>query len=326
MQIIITGGAGFLGQKLAVALARKGTLTDINSEVRELTEIVLLDTHEVAPKQIGDVVIRSVKADICDPASVSEHITEQTGSVYHLAAVVSAQAEADFDLGMRVNLDGTRNLLEACRVLPSPIKFVTTSSVASYGGDMPDIIPDDFSQMPQNSYGMQKAVSELLVNDYSRRGFIDGRVGRLPTIIVRPGKPNAAASSFASSIIREPLQGDAAICPVDKDVPLWVMSPRRVIESLIDIHELDAHAFGTSRSIMLPGISVTAGDMVAALETVSGKEVSDRVTWAFDPTTNDIVSGWPGAFEAARARAMGFKADENIAEIIQAFIQDDLVK
>ncbi len=324
MQIVITGGAGFIGQKLAKALAKRGSLTGASGRATEISELILFDTHKIDPEQIGGVPIRSVAGDICDAGSVSKIITEETNCIFHLAAVVSAQAEADFDLGMRVNLDGTRTLLDVCRALSKPVKFITTSSVASYGGEMPDVVPDTFTQMPQNSYGMQKAISELLVSDYSRRGFVDGRVVRLPTIIVRPGKPNAAASSFASSILREPIQGENAVCPVSKDVALWVMSPRRAIDCLIHAHELPEADLSAHRSITLPGISVTVGEMVSALEDVAGAAVAARIEWKFDSVISDIVGGWPGAFEATRAREMGFKADCDIREIIEAFIEDDL--
>ena len=324
MRIVITGGAGFLGQKLARALIERGSMTGADGQPRQIREIVLVDTHAVEPEPAGDITVTSVAADICDAGAMARLITAETASVYHLAAVVSGQAEADFDLGYRVNLDGTRTLLEVCRALPDKAKFITTSSVASFGGDLPETVPDTFAQMPSNSYGGQKAIGEILVNDYSRKGFIDGRVVRLPTIIVRPGKPNAAASSFASSIFREPLQGERAVCPVSADVPVWVMSPRRAIDCLIHAHELTLESAAAHRSFSMPGLSVSVGEMMAALERAGGKEAAGRVDWQFDQTISDIVSGWPGAFEATRAQAMGFKADNSIDEIIQAFIEDDL--
>jgi len=326
MRIVITGGAGFLGRKLADAIGQRGYMTGPDGRREQVEELVLIDAYEFEPEPLSGVQVVSVAADICDRDTVARLITSETASVYHLAAVVSGQAEADFDLGMRVNLDGTRNLLEICRALPGTPKFITTSSVASFGGDMPDVVPDDFAQRPSNSYGAQKAISEILVNDYHRKGFVDGRLLRLPTVIVRPGEPNAAASSFVSSIIREPLQGKPAICPVDAGLPIWVMSPRRVIECLLKAHELDSENISTNRSITLPGITVTPAEMIAALKQTGGEEVAARVEWAFDPAISDIVGGWPGAFEAKRARTLGFEADGDIGEIIQAFIEDDLQK
>jgi D-erythronate 2-dehydrogenase len=324
MRIVITGGAGFLGRKLAQAIVQRGTMTGPEGRDEQVSELVLVDTYEFEPDPARNIKLTSVAADICDPQAMSRIITSETASVYHLAAVVSGQAEADFDLGYRINLDGTRNLLEACRAIPHAVKFVTTSSVATFGGEMPDEVPDDFTQRPSNSYGAQKAIGEILVNDYSRKGFIDGYVLRLPTVIVRPGSPNAAASSFVSSIIREPLQGQAAICPVGDDLPIWVMSPRRVIESLVKVHNLGADGLGGNRTITLPGISVTPALMVSALERIAGSEVVRRIEWKFDKTINEIVSGWPGAFEAKRAKGLGFAADDSIDEIILAFMEDDI--
>jgi len=324
MRIVITGGAGFLGRKLADAIAERGHLAGLDGKAEQVRELVLVDTYEFEPKSVEGIQITSVAADVCSPDAMARLITPETASVYHLAAVVSGQAEADFDLGMRVNLGGTLNLLETCRALPGTPKFISTSSVASFGGDMPDVVPDDFAQRPSNSYGAQKAISEILINDFSRKGFVDGCILRLPTVIVRPGKPNAAASSFVSSILREPLQGEPAICPVDADLPIWVMSPRKVIDSLLKAHELDSRQVSTNRSITLPGITVTPAEMIAALERAGGKAVAGRVEWKFDQMISDIVGGWPGAFEATHAKTLGFEADHTIDEIIQAFIEDDL--
>jgi len=324
MRIVITGGAGFLGRKLVDAIAERGHLTGPDGQAEQVRELVLVDTYEFEPKSVEGIQVTSVAADICDPDAMARLITPETASVYHLAAVVSGQAEADFDLGMRVNLGGTLNLLEICRALPGTPKFISTSSVASFGGDMPAVVPDDFAQRPSNSYGAQKAISEILINDFSRKGFVDGCILRLPTVIVRPGKPNAAASSFVSSILREPLQGEHAICPVDADLPIWVMSPRKVIDCLLKAHDLDGERMSTNRSITLPGITVTPTEMIAALKRVGGAEAAGRVEWKFDQVISDIVGGWPGAFEATHAKALGFEADHTIDEIIQAFVEDDM--
>ncbi len=323
MRIVITGGAGFLGRRLAHAIAEHGSMTGQDGQKQQVRELVLVDTHALATETVKGVTITSVAADICDRDVMAQLITDDTDSVYHLAAIVSGQAEVDFDLGYRVNLDGTRTLLELCRAVSGKIKFITTSSVAAYGGDMPDVLADNFAQMPTTSYGGQKAISEILVNDYSRKGFIDGRALRLPTIIVRPGKPNAAASSFFSSIFREPLQGERAVCPVNEEVSVWIMSPRRVIQCLIHAHELVLEQ-AAYRSLTLPGISITVGAMIEALERAGGKEAVQRIDWKFDPKISDIATGWPGAFEATRALEMGFRADNSIDDIIQAFIEDDM--
>ena len=234
-------------------------------------------------------------------------IDADTCSVFHLAAVVSGQAEADFDLGMRVNLDATRLLLDTCRAVGHRPRVVFTSSVAVYGGTLPEVVRDDTAVNPQSSYGAQKAIGELLVSDYSRKGFVDGRVLRLPTISVRPGRPNKAASSFASGIIREPLNGEASVCPVAPDTRVWLLSPRRAIECLVHGHELPAAALGARRAVNLPGISVSAREMVAALERVAGTDVAAHRVGARsrDRAHRRQLAGCVGHREGASARFHG---------------------
>jgi nucleoside-diphosphate-sugar epimerase len=236
--------------------------------------------------------------------------------------VVSGQAEADFDIGMRVNLDATRTLLERCRRLDSPPKFVFTSSLAVFGGPLPDPVPDDAPITPQASYGVQKAIGELLVGDYTRKGFVDGRALRLPTITVRPGRPNAAASSFASGIVREPVNGEEAVIPVGADARMWVLSPSAAIESLIRACELPADALGSQRSLNLPGLSVTVGEMAAALARVAGPETAARIRWMPDPRIERMVRGWAGACDASRARQLGFPVDESFDAIVRAHLAE----
>jgi len=244
--------------------------------------------------------------------------------VFHLAAVVSGQAEAEFDVGMRVNLDATRALLERCRKLASSPKLVFTSSLAVFGGPVPDPVPDDAPLMPQASYGAQKAIGEYLVYDMTRKGMIDGRSLRLPTVTVRPGKPNRAASSFASGIIREPLSGVAAICPVAGTTKMWVQSPRAAVDNLIVGHEAPASSFTYTRSINVPGISVAVGDMVIALRDVAGEEVASRVKWDYDPAIDKIVSTWPSNFAPRLGSAIGMRADADFAGIVRAYISDEM--
>jgi nucleoside-diphosphate-sugar epimerase len=223
---------------------------------------------------------------------------------------------------MRVNLDATRLLLERCRRLAAPPKVVFTSSLAVFGGTLPDPVPDDAPLLLQSSYGTQKAIGEYLVYDMTRKGFIDGRSLRLPTVTVRPGKPNKAASSFASGIVREPLAGVEAICPVRPETRMWVQSPRAVIANLLVGHEAPAAAFGHTRSVNVPGISVPVGAMVDALRSVAGDAVADRVKWQFDPAIDRIVSTWPAAFTATFGRALGMQADADFASIVRAYIAD----
>jgi nucleoside-diphosphate-sugar epimerase len=323
MRIVITGGAGFIGKKLARALLSRGTLMDGAGTVQALREITLFDVVETDGLP-DDPRLRIVAGDITDPTAVSRLIGPGTGGVFHLAAIVSANAEEDFDLGYRVNLDGTRHVLEACRALPEPVKLVFASSVAVYGGEMPEVLDDTTILTPQTSYGGQKAAGELLLNDYSRKGFVDGRALRLPTIVVRPGKPNRAASTFASSILREPLAGEQAVCPVERDAAMYILSPRRVIQALIYAFELPAAELGMTRMLTLPGITASIGEMVDALEEIAGAKVAARIQWQPDPRIQRIVAGWPARFDARRARALGFEPDQDVGEIIRAHIEDEL--
>lgn len=321
--IVITGGAGFLGLRLAKKLLALGSLTGPDGQPCAIGRFLLLD--QVAAVGTTDDRIEMRAGDISNAHWLAAAIGPDTGSIFHLAAVVSGQAEADFDLGMRVNLDATRALLDLCRRLPRAPRLVLASSVAVFGGELPEIVRDDTALNPQSSYGTEKAIGELLVNDYSRRGFVDGRSLRLPTIVVRPGPPNRAASSFASGIIREPLSGLPAACPVAAGTRLWLLSPRKAIESLILGHELPTVALGRNRSLSLPGLSVTVAEMVAALERVAGKRATGLIRWEFDPAVDRIVSSWPGAFDTARAQRLGFSADPDFESIIRAYIEDEAI-
>jgi len=323
MKVLITGGAGFLGQRLARQLLTRGQLSDSQGRAHTIDQIVLVDV--VPAHDFGDTRVRVVTGDIADGALLRQVVDTDTTSIFHLAAIVSGQAEADFDLGMRINLDASRLLLDVCRELGHRPKVVFTSSVAVYGGQLPDVVQDTTALNPQSSYGAQKAIGELLLNDFSRRGFVDGRVLRLPTISVRPGKPNKAASSFASGIIREPLNGEASVCPVSPELRLWLLSQRRAIDSLIAGHELSAESLGNYRTINLPGLSVSVGEMVSALEKVAGPDVVSRISFTPDPAIERIVKSWPGAWDVRRAQALGLSADKDFEAIIKAYMDDELV-
>ena len=324
MKVLITGGAGFLGRRLAKKLLERGTLKGADDKDSRIDQIVLVDIVQEAP--LSDKRVRYIVGDIGDADFLKSAIDANTDSIFHLAAIVSGQAEADFDLGMRINVDASRHLLDICRGLGHQPKVVFASSVAVFGGELPAMVLDTTALTPQSSYGMQKAVVELLVNDYTRKGFIDGRVLRLPTISVRPGRPNAAASSFASGIIREPLNGEQAICPVNANTRLWLLSPETVIESLVFGHDVAASALETHRNINVPGLSLTVGDMVAALQRVASAEVVNRIEWKADPRIERIVSTWPGALDARRARALGFPCDENFDAVIRQHIRNELAR
>ncbi|MBF4800431.1 D-erythronate dehydrogenase [Aeromonas hydrophila] len=310
MQIIITGGGGFLGQKLARALLHSSL---------PFSELLLVDIQ--APPALANPRVRCLQADLTAPGVAESLISERTAVVYHLAAIVSSHAEQDFDLGWQVNLDTTRSLLEACRHARPGIRFVFTSSLAVYGGPLPELVNDGTALTPTSSYGAQKAMGELLVNDYSRKGYVDGLALRLPTICVRPGKPNRAASSFVSSIIREPLQGEITVCPVSPELRLWLSSPATVVANFLLAATLPR---GDNRSINLPGISVTVGEMLTALTQAGGQAARDRVQFAADPAIERIVASWPGHIDNQRASALGFMADRTFADIIDSFITHDM--
>jgi len=322
MKVLITGGAGFLGQKLAKQLLARGSLKDSDGVDQKIDQLLLIDVVEA--NDFGDQRVKVIAGDISNPELMQQLITTEIQSIFHLAAIVSGQAEADFDLGMRINLDAARLLLEACRSAGHKPKIVFTSSVAVYGGALPEMVLDATALNPQSSYGAQKAICELLLNDYTRKGFVDGRVLRLPTISVRPGAPNKAASSFASGIIREPLNGKPSICPASTDLRIWLLSPRYAIESLIAGHDLHSSVLGLNKSINLPGVSVTVGQMIESLRKISGDQVAARISVEPDSKVEAIVRSWPGAWDASRAKSLGLKADPNFESIIKAYIEDDL--
>jgi nucleoside-diphosphate-sugar epimerase len=325
MHIVITGGAGFLGSRLARQLLERPTLTDARGEAQPVTALTLLDVVAPAAPPV-DPRVRVIVGDLADARIVGEAVSTDTASIFHLAAVVSGAAEADFDLGMRVNLDATRLLLERCRTLKAPPKFVFTSSLAVFGGTLPDPVTDDAPVKPQTSYGTQKAIGELLVYDMTRKGYLDGRSLRLPTITVRPGKPNKAASSFASGVIREPLAGEDAICPVTEETRMWVQAPRTVVANLIAGHEARADQFRDTRSINVPGLCVGVGEMVEALRAVAGEDVAARVKWQPDPVIERIVSTWPANFAPRLGPALGMRADGDFESIVRAYVADDAPK
>lgn len=316
MQIIITGGGGFLGQRLAHAL--------LNSTL-PFEKLVLADI--VTPARPGtDSRIHCRQIDLAQAGASESLITPDTSLVFHLAAIVSSHAEADFDMGWTINMDVTRQLLEACRDTKAGIRFIFSSSLAVFGGTLPAVVNDGTAVTPQSSYGTQKAVGEFLVNDYARKGFVHGLAVRLPTICVRPGKPNKAASSFVSSIIREPLHGEEAICPVSPELSLWLSSPDTVIQNLIHAAGLPSGALGNWRVVNLPGISVTVQQMLDALTRRTNVNTLARVHFEPNEAINRIVSSWPGVLDNSRALQLGFRVDSHFDDFIEQYITQDMPK
>ncbi|NCF90316.1 MAG: NAD-dependent epimerase/dehydratase family protein [Verrucomicrobiaceae bacterium] len=324
MRVVITGGAGFLGQRLANRILALGKLVDSAGEERDVTRLVLNDIAEPVGGLPEDERLEFLAGDFGDPKNLERLITPDTAVVFHLAAVVSGGAEEDFELGLQVNLHATECLLESLRALESCPRIVFASSVAAYGGDLPEVIKDDTPLTPQTSYGCQKAITEFLINDYSRRGFLDGRALRLPTIVVRPGKPNQAATSFASAIIREPLQGDTCICPVPPETGVWVLSSQQVVKSFIHAERLAARTWGYHRAVALPGLTTTVSEMVEALESIGGPAAVSRIEWKPDADVQKIVRTWPVRFQPTRALGMGFQSDVSIVDCIKGFVRDEL--
>lgn len=318
MRVLITGGAGFIGKKLAARLLERGQLAGGRVDHVTLFDVAPAEGLPEDPRlelRTGDITRSGVLLDLLRPGY---------DAIYHLAAVVSGAAEADIDLGYAVNLDGTRHLVEAVRAFGRQPRLVFASSVAVFGGDMPEVLEDDTHLTPQTSYGAQKAMGELLVADYHRKDFLDGRSLRLPTIVVRPGRPNKAASTWASSIFREPLAGQEAVCPVGRDAAMYVLSPRRVVDALVHAMELPSEALGMTRSLTLPGRTYTVAEMVTALERVAGPNVVARIKWEPDATIQRIVAGWPTRFATPRAERLGFEADASLEEIVRQHIEDEL--
>ncbi|MEK9707634.1 MAG: D-erythronate dehydrogenase [Alphaproteobacteria bacterium] len=322
MKVVITGGTGMLGRRLAMRILQKPELTSLDGTPSEVDRLVLFDAFEPVEPPPDDPRVEVISGDICDRATVDALIDGETESVFHFAAVVSGGAEADFDLGYAVNLDGGRNVLEAARRTGRCPRVVFTSSLAVYGGERS--VNDSTALTPQTSYGAQKAIGELLVNDYTRKGFIDGRTLRLPTIVIRPGKPNAAASGFASSILREPLQGYPTVNPVDPETRMLILSPRRAVQAFIDVHNADGAALGPNRSVMMNGISPSIAEMLEALRAYAGDNVAGLVQDHPDELIQRIIEAWPWYADGARARALGMETDASVEEIIRTFVDEEL--
>ncbi len=319
MKVSILGGAGFLGRKLAERLGKSGQLGG-----NEISELTLFDAAKPHAVPDAEFPVTLLQGDIADPNAA---LAEGTEVVFHLAAIVSAQAEADYPLGLRVNLHGALAVAEACRRLVEaggrPPRVVFTSSVATFSGGQDAQLADDARQLPANSYGAQKAAAELLLADASRRGFLDLVSLRLPTVIIRPGRPNRAASSFFSAILREPLLGLETDLPVGEDFAAWVASPRRVVDWLVHAGAMATEGMGIDRGINPPGLSVTVAHMLQALD-AARPGAARLVRHTPDPEVAAIVGTWPAAFEPFRARTLGFAAHEPLAAVVAAFIEDDL--
>jgi D-erythronate 2-dehydrogenase len=323
MHVLILGAAGMIGQKLALRLARERAVAN-----EPITTLSLLDLTLPEPPAGFDAGIATATLDISDSAAVDRCIALRPDVIFDLAAVVSGEAETDFDKGYRVNLDGMRHLLEAIRhegsKHPYRPRLVFTSSIAVFGAPFPEFIGDEFFNTPLTSYGTQKAISELLLADYTRRGFLDGIAIRLPTICIRPGKPNRAASGFFSNILREPLIGREAVLPVGDDIRHWHASPRAAVGFLLHAASLDLTALGARRALTMPGLCATIADEIEALRRIAGDKAVRLIRREPDASIGAIVAGWPQAFDARRALALGFRPDRSFHEIVRIHVEDEL--
>jgi D-erythronate 2-dehydrogenase len=327
--VVITGGSGFLGSRLARTLLAAGSLDVAGAGERPVSRVTLVDRAPAPPDLAADERVAAVSGELgelLDPAGRGPGTLAGAEVIFHLAAAVSAECEADFDLGMRANLRGTEALLASCRALAANPLVVFASSLAVFGGSgehpLPAIIDDQTPPNPQTSYGAQKVIGETLLADYTRKGFLRGRSVRLPTVSVRPGSPNGAASGFLSGIIREPLAGERAACPVDAGTEAALISPARAIEGLLRAATAPDDAWGGRTAVNMPALTVTVADMVAALERVAGPEVSALIDWAPDPALAAIVTNWPARIRADRAAALGLTPDPDFASIVAAHLAE----
>jgi D-erythronate 2-dehydrogenase len=320
MKVLVIGAAGMLGVKLVQRLCQQGHVMG-----RAITGVSRFDWVLAPPPPLSGISIDTHMGDLADAGQAEKLVASRPDLIFHLAAIVSGEAEADFEKGYRINLDGTRQLFEAIRKIGDGYapRVVFTSSIAVFGTPFPDAIGDEFLTAPLTSYGTQKAISELLLSDYSRRGIFDGMALRMPTVCVRPGKPNKAASGFFSNIIREPLAGQEAVLPVDESVRHWHASPRAAVNFLMQAAEMGGAALGLRRALTLPGLSCTVAEQLEALRRVGGDKAVRLVKRVDDPVVAKIVSGWPRNFNPARAVSLGFAAEKSFDEIIRVHIEDE---
>lgn len=320
MKVVITGGAGFVGQLLAARLLREGSVTGPSGRPEPIDELTLFDVEPPGQPEGADGRVSCVSGDIADPVTVTSLVDRDDCSVFHLASIVSYGAEQDFDLAMRVNLGGGRNVLEACRARGGLPRLVFTSTYAGFGGELPPAVSDSTKLLPQTTYGTTKVILELLVNDYTRKGFLDGRTARLPTVIVRPGRPNLAASSWVSAVFREPLNGVDFTLPVGLELPVAVGGARAVVEGILRLHEVDGGLLGGDRAVTFPSLSVTAGEMVETVARAAAGRPVGAISVDPDPVIERICGSWPRSADTDRAARLGIAGDESLDAIVAEYL------
>jgi D-erythronate 2-dehydrogenase len=321
MHVVVTGGAGFLGSRLARELLAAGSLAVAGGAPRALSRLTLVDRVPVPPDLAADSRVAVILGDLADPG-FAQNALAGAELIFHLAAAVSGECEADFDLGLRANLQATQALLASCRTLGTSPVVVFTSSLAVFGGSAEMVITDDTWPVPQTSYGTQKVMCEYLLADYTRKGFLNGRAVRLMTVSVRPGRPNAAASGFLSGIVREPLAGQRAVCPVDPGTQVALASPAKAVGALLCAATTSDQAWGGRTALTMPALTVTVAEMAAALTRVAGPQVSALIDWVPDPAVAAMFATWPARIRAERAARLGLTPDPDFDSIIRMYLAD----
>ena len=324
MRVLILGASGFIGSHLAAALAARGQLLNGAGRIEPISELVLADARPVSQAPKGAAPVRTEVGDCTDLAFLQRLFEVEIDAVFPLAATLTTEAETNFSLGLQVNVLAFMQLLETCRNQRKAPRLVYASSIAAFGGGLPDTVDDSVIHTPQTSYGTHKAIAELLIDDYTRHGFIDGRALRLPIVLVRPGAPSPAVSDRVASLVREPLRGRDVVCPFDPQTRMPVASVRRVAEALIAVHDLPAGGFAHTRAMNLPALTVTPREMIDALERRAGGRALGRVSFAPQPALQAIVDGWPKVFVSALASRHGIRADGSFDEIVSSYVEDYL--
>jgi D-erythronate 2-dehydrogenase len=325
MRVLVTGAGGFVGRRLVSALLGEPALTRGGADAERICELILTDrSNEGLGAFASDPRVRIEIGDICDAEFRQGLFVKRIDSIFHLAAALTSEAEADFARSLEINLLGAINLLEDCRSGGHRPRFIYPSSIAAFGGPLPERVDDKVCQTPQTSYGTAKAVAELLINDYSRHGFVDGRVLRLPVVLIRPGASHAAVSDRIAAIVRDPLRGEDIVCPLAPETKIPVASVRSVVAALIKLHEVPADRFGHTRAMNLPSLTVTAAEMVEALNTLDFGGTRGQVRWERDDELQALVDGWPRFFISDEASRLGIRADASFADILRAYVEDEL--